>query len=122
MNKEITVKIAREAVERGINLPRLLDTVYETVQRNFAAFGAEERFEVFPEEVSLDGVVVLNRSKNQFYRASMSIGDGGSSVTFDTITRVQRQWVPVESTVERSEPEFAAVQMGARQSFWGSVL
>lgn len=127
-NDKITVNVARELLERAedMDLIAFLDSVYESVVRNFSLFGADEKYHVWPEEVRQDSVIVRNSPKRSYYRAKVKT-DSEGTVTLSAIERVKKQWVPFEETVKRSadgEPqaEFAPVEMRARKGFWGAVL
>lgn len=124
-NEKIKIQVSRQAVDdASVDLPRFLDTVYESVLRNFQLFGAEEKFDIFPEEVSLSSVVVYNHKNRNYTRAMISTDDEGN-VSFSKVEKVRRQWVPVDA-VERSdldtEGDLFPVEMVRRGAFWASVL
>lgn len=129
MNTEtIEIMVCRAAMEdSSVDLPRFLDAVYESILRNFQLFGAEEKYDIFPEEVSLSSVVTYNHKSRSYTRAAIST-DSDGNVSFSNIEKVRRQWVPVEEPVERSEgcaPEsvdLIPVEVIRRGTFWSNVL
>ena len=125
---KITIDVARELLERAedMDLTAFLDSVYESVVRNFSLFDADEKYHVWPEEVRQNSVIVRNSPKRSYYRAKVET-DSEGNVSLSAIERVKKQWVPFGETVERSEggelqAEFAPVEMRARKGFWGAVL
>lgn len=131
MNSEkIKVQVERQTMEdASVDLPRFLDAVYESIMRNFQLFGAEEKFDIFPEEVSLSSVVVYNHKSRVYTRAAIATDEDGN-VSFSKIEKVRRQWVPADEPVARSEgdaaPEpagdFFPVEMVRRGTLWSNVL
>lgn len=124
-SEKIRIQVSRATMEdASVDLPRFLDAVYESILRNFQLFGAEEKFDIFPEEVSLSSVVVYNHKSRSYTRAAISTDEDGN-VSFSKIEKVRRQWIPVEEQVKRSEEEtfdFIPVDMVRRGTIWASVL
>jgi hypothetical protein len=119
--EKINVRVARQVMDdMSVDLPSFLNAVYASLLRNFQLFGAEEKYDIFPEEVSLSSVVVYNHKNRSYTRAVIST-DGDGNVSFSDIERVRRQWVPVD-TVERSDDEYCIVEMARRETIWSSVL
>lgn len=129
MNGErITVQVDRQTMSaKDIDLPSFLDSVYEAVLRNFQLFGAEEKFDIYPEEVSLSSVVTYNHRTRGYTRAAIAT-DAEGNVSFSKVEKVRRTWVPIEEPVARSEgepeplAEFFPVEMVQRGTVWSSVL
>ncbi len=126
----ITVQVDRQTMSaKDVDLPSFLDSVYEAVLRNFQLFGAEEKFDIYPEEVSLSSIVVYNYRTRGYTRAAISTDEEGN-VSLSKVERVRRTWVPIEEPVARSEgetepetlAEFFPVEMVQRGNVWSSIL
>jgi len=130
MNSEkIIVQVSRATVAKtDIDLGQFLDSVYEGVLRNFQLFGAEDKWDIWPEEVTLSSVVVYNWETRSYTQASITMEDSGS-VSFSKVQEVRRTWTPVEESVSRSEggasdcpkDDFFPVEMVKRDRWTGIV-
>lgn len=121
---KINVMVARETLAESVDLPKFLDTVYEAVMRNFTSFGADDKYDIWPEEITLSSIVVYDGRKRSYVRAMIDMDDEGN-VSFTDIERVKKQWVPADDTIQRSaedESDFYQVEMPRRGSNWATFI
>lgn len=121
ISNKFNVNVDRQLVEsESVDLPQFLDSVYTQMLRNFSLFGAEEKFDIWPEEVTLSHVVVYNGKTRTYTRATIVKDDQGDVTGFGDIEQVKREWVPIDGSVERQAP-FDVVVM-ERKSIWGGIV
>lgn len=119
--ERILVKVDRQTVNaKEIDLPLFLQSVYEGILRNYQLFGAEDKYDIYPEEVTLSHVVVYNHSDRTYTRAVIEMGDG--SISFKKVEKVRREWIPVDG-VERSDDSGSYIfPMSKQDGLWRGVL
>jgi hypothetical protein len=121
--ERILVKVDRQTVNaKDVDLPFFIQSVYEQILRNYQLFGAEERYDIYPEEITLSHVIVYNNNDRTYTRAIIEIGEG-EAISFKKVEKVKREWVPVDS-VERSEDNSGpyVYPVFKQDGLWGTVL
>jgi hypothetical protein len=119
-SRELNVKVDRQVANGDVDLPQFLESVYSQMLRNFSLFGADEKFDIWPEEVTLESIVVFNGTSREYTRAKIEVDEGGNVTGFSDIEKVQRSWVPVGEGVER-QATFDLVII-ERKGIWEGVV
>lgn len=121
-SRKLHVRVDRQMVaDEAVDLPRFLDSVYNQMLRNYSLFGAEEKFDIWPEEITLSHIVVYNGQSRTYTRAMIDKDEQGNVTGFSNIEQVRRMWVPFGEDVERDARQFDTVMI-ERKTTWAGLI
>lgn len=110
--------VSRAVVKAQLELSDVTNLIYAAVEKNYSEFKAQSGWDVWPVEINMEYVVVLNEITRKHYMAKYEIKN--NEIVFTDVQEVVKQWKTV-NTVERSEEPDIYVQWCPSGSF-GNIL
>lgn len=134
MKSTTKVAVDRQVLESGNDVFEFMDKVMNAVKAKIDLFGATDIWNLCPEEVHLEWLIVENHGNGKYYLATLATNEQGE-LFISSVAEVRKQWVTMdepsasEGTVQRSEAKtlgpsdlvMTEVQRGS-PSIWSGLL
>lgn len=135
MKTKLAVRIER-AMKTDESISDFMGRVMLALEEGFETFGAEEKYDLWPEEVYQDSIIVFNGRTKTYLRAALTEGEGGK-LSFGEPVAVKAVWTPVaavppapaeapveEGVARAAAPSPAPVQYATvdRPGVWSGIL